>query len=163
MSEFEKVTGEVDKVLNDYEDMMKKVKETLQEKMKGVFKAFFDAHPEVKTIHWTQYVPHFNDGEECVFSVHKPHFTSTPHDQLTDREHAWGEEDDGIIETRSWDYELRRYVHRDIDPALIRDMGTLSRIIQSDANEDVMRAMFDSHVWVKAHPGGFDVDDYDHD
>lgn len=163
MSEFEKATGEVDKVLTDYEDMMKKVKETLQEKMKGVFKAFFDAHPEVKTIHWTQYAPYFNDGDECVFSVHEPHFTSTPHDQLTDREHAWGEEDDGIIETRVWDSELRRYVDRDIDPTLIKDMNTLSRIIQSDANEAVMLAMFDNHVWVKAHPDGFDVDDYDHD
>jgi hypothetical protein len=26
-----------------------------------------------------------------------------------------------------------------------------------------MRAMFDTSVWVKAHRGGFDVDDFDHD
>ena len=162
MSEFEKATGEVDKVLTDYEEMMNSVKKTLREKMKGVFKAFFDTHPEVKTIHWTQYSPHFNDGEECVFSVHEPYFTTTEHNDLTDRSCAWGEED-GTIETRRWDGELERYVDIDVDPSLIADMTKMSRIIQSDANEDVMAAMFGNHVWVKAHRGGFVVDDFDHD
>lgn len=163
MNEFVKATGEVDKVLTDYEDMMKKVQETLKDKMRGIFKAFFEAHPEVKTIHWTQYAPYFNDGDECVFGVHEPHFTRTEHTELEDREHAWGECDDGIVETRVWDEEKRRYVAVDVDPSLIKDMETMSRILQSDANEAVMQAMFGNHVWVKAHRDGFEVADYDHD
>ena len=162
MSEFEKATGEVNKVLTDYEEMMNKVQTTLQEKMKDIFTAFFNTHPNVKTIHWTQYAPHFNDGEECIFSVHEPYFTTLEHDELTDRSDAWGE-DEGVIETRKWDNEKRKYVDNDIAPALITDMDTLSNILQSGANEGVMRAMFDTSVWVKAHRGGFDVDDFEHD
>jgi hypothetical protein len=163
MSEFEKATGEVNKVLTDYEEMMNKVQTTLQEKMKDIFTAFFNTHPNVKTIHWTQYAPHFNDGEECIFSVNEPHFTETEYSELVNREHAWGEEDNGIITSRMWDSKQRKYVDNDIAPALITDMDTLSSILQSGANEGVMRAMFDTHVWVKAHRGGFDVDDFEHD
>ena len=32
------------------------------------FKEIFDAHPNVAAVRWTQYAPHFNDGEACVFS-----------------------------------------------------------------------------------------------
>jgi len=162
MSEFTKATGEVDKVLTDYEDMMKKVQEVLKDKMLGIFKAFFDAHPEVKTIHWRQYTPYFNDGDECVFSVQEPYFTRTEYAEL-EGPHAWGEEDAGIIETRVWNKEKRRYVDADIDPTLVKDMQTMSRIIQAEANEAVMLAMFDNHVWVKAHRDGFEVEDFDHD
>ena len=162
MSEFEKATGEVNKVLTDYEEMMNKVQATLQEKMKDIFTAFFNTHPNVKTIHWTQYAPHFNDGAECVFSVNEPYFTTLEHDELTDRSDAWGE-DEGVIETRKWDSEKSKYVDNDIAPALIADMNTLSNILQSDANEGVMRAMFDTHVWVKAHRDGFEIEDFDHD
>jgi len=163
MNEFEKTSGEIDKVLTDYEEMMKEVQKTLRAKMKDVFKSFFDSYPEVKTIHWTQYAPYFNDGDECVFGVHEPCFTRTEHTELEDREHAWGEGDDGIIETRVWDEVSRRYVAADIDPNLIRDMDTFTGILQSGVNEAVMQAMFGNHVWVKAHRDGFEVDDYDHD
>jgi hypothetical protein len=36
------------------------------------FKAFFEAHPNVDAVRWTQYAPSFNDGDPCVFSVHDP-------------------------------------------------------------------------------------------
>lgn len=163
MNEFEKTAGEIDNILTDYEDMMKKVQETLKDKMKDVFKSFFDSYPEVKTIHWTQYAPYFNDGDECVFCVHDPYFTRTEYTELEDREHAWGEGDDGIVETRVWDEVEECYVDANIDPNLIRDMKAFSKILQSDANEDIMHAMFGNHSWVKAHRGGFQIDDYDHD
>ena len=28
-------------------------------------------HPEVLSLRWEQFTPHFNDGEECVFRVHE--------------------------------------------------------------------------------------------
>lgn len=36
------------------------------------FKAFFEAHPNVDAVRWTQYAPSFNDGDPCVFTVHDP-------------------------------------------------------------------------------------------
>lgn len=160
MSEFEKTTGEVNKILSDYKEMMNKVRVALREKMGYIFTAFFNTHPEVQTIHWTQYSPHFNDGEECIFRVHEPHFTYTNYTQLKSGEHVWGEGDDGIIITREWNSEKKKYVNTDIDPVLIRNMNELAVIIQT--NEDIMRAMFNTSVWVKAHRDGFDIEDFEH-
>lgn len=162
-NKFQETTGKINGLITDYERMMQEVQNTLREQIKGVFTAFFDAHPEVKTIHWTQYAPYFNDGDECVFSVHEPHFTKTPYRKLDGRDHAWGEDDDGIVETRVWDSEQRKYVDVELDPELVKDMQTMARIIQADANEGVFRAMFGEHVWVRAHAEGFTVEDYDHD
>lgn len=84
---------------------------------------------------------------------------------MTERSHSWGEEDNGIISDRIWDEQLRKYVDNTslVAPSLIEDIKTLSRIIQSDANEDVFRTMFGDHVWVRAHKDGFDIEDHDHD
>jgi len=161
MSEFEKFSNDVSKVLVDYEKMKKEIRATLQEKMKGVFKAFFTTHPEVKTIHWTQYTPYFIDGDECVFCVHKPYFTKTAHQVVTEEGHTYGEEDEGTIADRVWDSELRKYVETEISPDLIKDMSALASFIQADP--DLMQTMFGNHVWVKAHADGFEVDDYEHE
>lgn len=33
-------------------------------------KVIFDQYPDLESFSWTQYTPHFNDGDECVFAVH---------------------------------------------------------------------------------------------
>lgn len=160
---FSEKTNQIDGILSEFEKMRDEMQRTLQKKMKGLFKAFFDAHPEVKTVHWTQYTPYFNDGDECVFGVHDVHFTKTLFTELNEREHAWGEEDDGIVIDRLWDDATRKFVKNDIDQTLVNDMNKLSSICMGSANEDVMKAMFGDHVWVKAHANGFDVEEYSHD
>jgi len=32
------------------------------------FKTFFKENPNVDAVRWSQYTPHFNDGDACVFS-----------------------------------------------------------------------------------------------
>lgn len=163
MNTFVNATDKINQLIVEHEILVKKTQDSMKDSMKDIFKSFFDSHPEVKTIHWTQYAPHFNDGDECVFSVHEPHFTRTEYTELEEREHSWGEGDDGIVETHVWDEEKHSYVDANIDPNLIRDMKAFSKILQSNANEDIMHAMFGNHAWVKAHRGGFQIDDYDHD
>lgn len=43
----------------------------LQKELNVMVREFFDATPEIETVHWTQYTPFWNDGEECVFSVNE--------------------------------------------------------------------------------------------
>ncbi len=54
----------------------------LKEHSKGViaehYGAVFAAHPDVIGIRWTQYTPHFNDGEACVFGVNELEFLFSP-------------------------------------------------------------------------------------
>ena len=164
MNKFQETTKQIDTVISEYERLMKETRNVLQEHMKGIFKSFFEAHPLVKTIHWRQYTPHFNDGDDCVFDVHEPWFTMTEYTDLTEREHVYGEGDEGLIETRIWNDKSGNYeMNQELDPQLVKDMNVLATLIQCEANEAVFLAMFDNHVWVKAHKDGFDIDDYDHD
>lgn len=59
-----------------------KMKEDSINTMKTVFKSafaeFFDKWPQVHSVWWTQYTPHFNDGEPCEFGVHEFNFSTNP-------------------------------------------------------------------------------------
>jgi hypothetical protein len=63
--------------LNEYIKIKKELEEKLQELgTQGVvvpfFTELFQKYPIVSAIRWTQYAPHFNDGDACTFSVHDP-------------------------------------------------------------------------------------------
>lgn len=165
MSEFDKATSTINKIIMDYEELASKIQRTMQEKMKEIFASFFADFPEVKTIHWTQYAPHFNDGDECVFSVREPYFSMTEYKELQEMgsEVTYGEGDEGIIELSYWDSEKRAYVDRGVSQELRDAMKGFDEVLQSDAVEPAMRAMFGESVWVLAHRDGFEVVDYDHD
>ena len=55
------------------------IQEEFQTKMQSmtqqIFGAFFVACPEIKTIKWTQYIPSFNDGDACEFTLNGPEFS----------------------------------------------------------------------------------------
>lgn len=49
----------------------KQMQENSKELMKEAFRDFFEKYQTiVDNVFWTQYTPHFNDGEACEFSVH---------------------------------------------------------------------------------------------
>ena len=37
---------------------------------KEAVKELFKEHPSLQSFSWTEYTPHFNDGDECVFGTH---------------------------------------------------------------------------------------------
>jgi len=57
----------------ELEVRVKRLKEETKTEMSKIiaelFKAFFDAFPEIKTVHWQQYTPYFNDGDPCEFRI----------------------------------------------------------------------------------------------
>lgn len=106
-----------------------------------IFKDFFAKHPEVAYLRWTQYSPHFNDGDACTFYVH-------------DIEHLSfrGEDEDDDVEI----YDLT-------DKQLEKDIDAISGAITDRAMRDVMEQIFGNHVQVTAKPSGFTTSEYDHD
>ncbi len=44
-------------------ELSKKLQAHAKTMLKPVFKEFFDSTPEIEAITWTQYTPHFNDGD----------------------------------------------------------------------------------------------------
>ena len=160
MSEFDAAMSVVDSVITEFEEAQNKMRDALKEHMKTLFAAFFKVHPEVKTIHWVQYTPYFNDGEECVFGVHELHFTTTHHEEIAN---AWGEDDAGALRESEYDFTARKWVNCGLDPVLVADMRSMSEVFSSRIDDSLMRAAFGDHSWIKAHAGGFDVEHYDHE
>ena len=57
-------------------------KATAKEALKEMALEFFSENPNVVSVNWNQYTPHFNDGDPCTFSanVEYPRFTFTAKD-----------------------------------------------------------------------------------
>jgi hypothetical protein len=64
--------------------------------VRAFFIEFFEKRPDVFAVRWTQYTPHFNDGEPCVFGLHGIYVFPTQ-EASEDKENeynfdCWGEE-----------------------------------------------------------------------
>ena len=71
-----------DKLFENFEEMNKTIAaayEKMNAESKGIIvqasKMLYEKYPDLKSIHWTQYTPYFNDGDECEFGVHEICFT----------------------------------------------------------------------------------------
>lgn len=58
---------------------MKRLREKAKKTSQNVFNAesgkLFEDHPDLVSFSWTQYTPHFNDGDPCTFSSHHDCFS----------------------------------------------------------------------------------------
>lgn len=53
----------------------KQLSNSLLISLETVSAQFFKDFPEILSVYWAQYAPHFNDGDACEFSVNDVHFT----------------------------------------------------------------------------------------
>lgn len=118
---------------------------------------FFKNNPEVKCISWTQYSPFFNDGEECVFSVHEPQFANFIPDADSCGYSLEAEEEGQWVYGDRWDRS------GDGVPDSIPEADAIASFIQSSEVEDLMQDMFGNHVRVIVTAEGIETTDYDHD
>lgn len=92
MSNLDTLVGEV----REFEKKRKAVSKTAVPIIKAELKAFLEAHPEVDALRWQQYVPGFNDGDPCTFSLCdlQLRLLETEEEQEDSEEDAEAEEDD---------------------------------------------------------------------
>lgn len=106
-----------------------------------LFADFFRQFPEVKALAWSQYTPHFNDGDPCTFRVN-------------DIGRIWfsGEDadEDGVDSYDDAVTDAVRKVLRKIDYVLSH-------------NEDALAEMFGDGYLVKVSRDGLEIEEYDHD
>jgi hypothetical protein len=124
----------------------KQLQESATPTIKALFTAFFEEMTTINRVAWTQYTPYFNDGSECVFSVHEPHF------ELVDEPM---DDDDSFYDWHDY------YSFRDKQPALYAATGALYDAMQ--AMEDEFRLAFGDHARVIADRNGFNVEREHHD
>lgn len=70
MSASKNVLGMIDK----YNELKAEMMKNLKDNFSSIFEEFFNEVPEIKYVTWCQYVPHFNDGEPCEFTMHEFNF-----------------------------------------------------------------------------------------
>lgn len=140
--------------------------------------------PTIVEFGWTQYTPHFNDGDPCEFGVHSPWFrtventtTSSADKEDQDEEDDEEEEEDtwkleltsneSLGErSRTWNRERKAYDYGDYvgpDEARYDRCLALHEALDSDAFDDVLLAAFGDHAEVTVRKTEIKVDFYDHE
>ena len=145
-----------DTLIENYNKMRDEFTAKCRKEINVLLQDIFKEFPELNVIKWTQYTPYFNDGDECIFSVHAPIFSNCdPEDEnLTsygydgDDENVWTE--DG--------YSDKSYL-----PGLKAVYKKFEKIIQSDTMSDVMKDAFGDHSEVTVSRSGIVIGDYEHD
>jgi hypothetical protein len=119
--------------------------------MAEMFQSFFAAFPDVKTIHWTQYTPYFNDGDECTFRLDSVEFSYQEYGGIED-----GEFDEGDS------FGVSKYSNRhELPTELYQSCIAIEDVLKS-MSED-LKDMLDNHVKVFVTARGIDVEEYEHE
>ena len=103
MSTDDKTTGaaEYDTLIKVMAEAREQVKKAGKNAVAALFKHFFATNPDVTGIGWTQYTPHFNDGDPCEFSVHEFSYTTKTGVDFAEVDSIYaGEDDDGAHASR---------------------------------------------------------------
>jgi len=56
--------------LNKAREELRAVAKSAREPIAKMFQEILERHTDVNCVTWTQYAPHFNDGDACIFHVH---------------------------------------------------------------------------------------------
>lgn len=108
------------------------------------------AVPGVEAVRWAQGVPAFNDGDPCVFGIHRDFSVKLADRQDQDPEELEHQDDDGVF-LSIYDLESDHPAH---DP--------LQELDRNDgAFLDVLERSFGTYAEVTAISGGFHVDDFE--
>lgn len=121
------------KIKKEYDENIAKQGEAA---VKEYLTEWFDKHPDVYGIIWSQYTPYFNDGDECIFHMNDIHGFST--EELFD--------------------DASDYDEGDVDYHIMIELTDKFQTV-----EDIFKVVFGDHVTVKVTRHEFTVDEYSHD
>ncbi len=155
------IPAPIQRVLDKTRELQQEIKEVGQGSIKELFETIFKQAPSVTAVRWTQYTPHFNDGEPCVFNVHEPEvqfaegtFLAQKHEEGR----SYPEQDeyaDGEEYYDTWTFRVQQKAVAD----LVNGAYTVFQEI-----DQTMQAIFGDGVQVTVtREGEIEIDDYDHD
>lgn len=138
---------------DEFKARMEETQREMQEYGKKVFKeesaALFADNPDLVSYRWTQYTPYFNDGDECVFSVHDYiEVTFSDGEVLQD----W----DGS------DWDIKDASKSGVSEENIDTACAAVELVRA-IPEEVMKAIFGDHVEVTIFSDHVEVEEYEHE
>lgn len=136
-----------------------------QKMLADEFKTFLKENPTVEAVRWTQYTPHFNDGEPCEFGVSDFNIKFKESTAIVGYDGSItmsADEDDCIGRGFVEGYSLCN--GKQTDPAVKAVGKNLEKLGKATSGiEDVFADAFGDGVQVTCTADGFDIDDYSHD
>jgi hypothetical protein len=131
------------------------------ESFKEMLTGIFSRHPTLMSLRWSQYTPHFNDGDPCTFNVNDieaEFIAGTLLAKKFDKSKDWPTEDESAQEGEfyvSWNFSKQ---HADLS----KEIGEIGNVFSTV--EDLMLTVFGDGVQVTVtRDGEIEIEDYDHD
>lgn len=146
--------SKLDNLRKEMKALKSKMKKEGKVALKETFVEYFDKHPIVECIVWTQYTPYFNDGEACMFGVNEfeVHFKKENSSNL---QVTFEVDDYGYGEY----YDSDNFT--DEQSAADVDLGVLQNSCMDV--DDILHDLFGDHCKVVATRKGFKVTEFEHD
>lgn len=147
----------LNKLVSKQDEFKQKMKDEGKAAVKAALKDIFDNFPQIEAIRWTQYAPHFNDGDACVFGVNECSVKFKDH--VADPELDEEEEDtDSFIDSYSLEDAIK---DKDLKKIIPKVISEFEECIQG--MDDAMEDAFGDGVQVTATRKSVEVEDYEHD
>ncbi len=151
------------------------------------FAEIFKEHKNLDSFAWTQYTPHWNDGDTCVFSAHKEYIYlngAEEPESLWDIESFYKDliQKDKVIKKlktentklakskdSKWQIESNERRIKELEEADVSKvewkLKALRDIIDvmDSADDEVLLEMFSDHVKVVVTADGIETESYEHD
>ncbi len=131
--------------LKEYYALRKELQNLCKDAFQETILSLFDKHTWVESFSWRQYSPYWNDGDECVFSVH------SYNDEILLNGMDLYNYDEEPEEERGTLPENAETVYEEFASALQK------------FEDDDLQTMFGNHAEVTVTRNGINVESYDHD
>jgi hypothetical protein len=163
------IESEIKRVLKETEQAQKLVNDNSKKTLK-MLKELIHSTPEVLAIRWSQYIPGFNDGEPCEFSINDLEIKFNPeylpvNTETTYNDRGEEEEDDHFV---SGDY-IDDFFNHQMDVINVEEISRLEKKVQLfydmhnalSSHQDTLRTMFDDNSQITVTREGIQKEKYD--
>ena len=167
----------IEKIKKQRDELRSKIAKSGKTALQTIFKELFKECPQVEAIRWTQYTPHFNDGEACEFSRYSLTYKIAGITFVTYRELSSDYDDhvfysdDGFIDSFDLEHGKKSSAYKEAHalavanvknfPALVKKLDEFERSLIG--TDDMFEVAFGDHCRVTADRKGFTVEEYEHD
>ncbi len=133
----------------------------------SAFKEYFEKHPIVEKVLWTQYTPYFSDGDPCVFDINQfelRFFKDKIKDGAINKSY-----DQSYNEDEDEDYEdspsYGEFYNKDYFDSEHKEAENDLSELESQCYEidSVLKNVFGDHCLVVATREGFNVTEWEHE
>ena len=164
---------EVKQKLEEIKSLREKYLQSLSDSFESVLlsmtKELFELDHKVKGISWTQYTPHFNDGDPCTFSVNEVELCLSWEDAKENERVLYGAcevevENDELAVANTSSYALKSYGTEEQKPRfepLLELLDEIQGVLVM--YESLLETTYGDGVRVIVTPTGVHTNEYRHD